>query len=895
MSRLVRTACVTLAACGAIVVPASAIAQRGQTSGLAGTIRDVTNQPLAGAQIEISSPQLIGGPQDAQSDQNGYYRFTALLPGSYTLTAVAPGFETVQWSHIDLIAGALVTLDLTLNIARVGTTVEVHAVVPTIDVRSSASPQIIERPLLELLPRDSRQVSALIDLTPGIANGVALGGAAFANAIAVDGTNGTSPQQGVPEAAPAVYWLEDLQVIAVGANADYGEYSTARMNAVTRSGSNRFSGLAEHVWTRRAWAKWNELLSWRDTYGQAGGPLVKDRFWFFGGANSHAFTSRVTAFANTPRKPGEPLVRNDEQNMLFKLTSAPTSGVRLEGYASRESGDSLNGNASPRVSTEALGRFDNAQRLQNVRLTWTLTDRNLVEAHFGRYWGQNRQGPANADHNSGPPPHLDQATRVFSVNYPQIVVAARTVASGQATITHYMPDTGRGQHDLKAGAEYEAAHVEENQGYPGNTFYLDRDGQPDLVRLWEGSHYRPSHDRTSLFVRDIWQMKRLTLEPGVRLSFYDSSVPNPASRPYVNHAVSPRLGAAWDISTDHRTVVRAHYGHYHDPMSTRFYEYLDTTADSTFIVARVLGPDQFQEVSRSGAPTQVPQIDRNVKHSFAEEWFAGIEREMWPRLAIKAQYVRRNTRNTIGFVDEGSTWLPVEAIDPGPDGRSGTSDDGGPLTIYYNDGSQAARFLMTNPRGAWRHYDGIQLVGSRRPADGRSLQVSYAWGRTVGSFDNENGSNTAGTDVATNGNFANPNRAINTVGRTVFDRRHDVRVFGVYTLQHWGGARASAVYRYTSGAPWGRQVNSFDPRTQASAVLVEPVGTRQMPATNELDLRIEKMFRLRSATASVYANVFNVANRVVAAQVIQNSGSAFGAVTQWTAPRRFRMGLRVTF
>jgi hypothetical protein len=68
-----------------------------------------------------------------------------------------------------------------------------------------------------------------------------------------------------------------------------------------------------------------------------------------------------------------------------------------------------------------------------------------------------------------------------------------------------------------------------------------------------------------------------------------------------------------------------------------------------------------------------------------------------------------------------------------------------------------------------------------------------------------------------------------------------------------------------------------------------------MPATNELDLRIEKMFRLRSATASVYANVFNVANRVVAAQVIQNSGSAFGAVTQWTAPRRFRMGLRVTF
>jgi hypothetical protein len=90
-------------------------------------------------------------------------------------------------------------------------------------------------------------------------------------------------------------------------------------------------------------------------------------------------------------------------------------------------------------------------------------------------------------------------------------------------------------------------------------------------------------------------------------------------------------------------------------------------------------------------------------------------------------------------------------------------------------------------------------------------------------------------------------------------------------------------------------VNSFDPRTQ-SAVLVEPVGTRQMPATNELDVRIEKMFRLRSAaTAGVYANIFNATNRIVAAQVIQNSGSAFGAVTLWTQPRRFRVGVRVTF
>ena len=76
------------------------------------------------------------------------------------------------------------------------------------------------------------------------------------------------------------------------------------------------------------------------------------------------------------------------------------------------------------------------------------------------------------------------------------------------------------------------------------------------------------------------------------------------------------------------------------------------------IVARVLGPDQFEEVTRTGGPTNIPTIDPDVEHSYAEEWFGGVERELWPRMSVKAQYIRRNTRNTIGFVDAGSVWTP---------------------------------------------------------------------------------------------------------------------------------------------------------------------------------------------------------------------------------------------
>jgi carboxypeptidase family protein len=884
-------ACVIVFAIG----PSQALAQRGQVSALWGVVRDATGNPLSGVEVTVSSDQLIGGPQTVISDQEGRYRFSTLLPGTYTLAAVSTGFETLRRSAIDLFPGLGATVDIVMNVASLATTVEVHATVPAVDVRSSSSQQLIERPLLDNLPVPlTRSLIEYINLTPGVADDVALGGAAFANPITIDGTNATSPVHGAPDSAPVVSWADSVQVVAVGANAEYGEYSSARMNVITRSGSNRYSGLGEYWWTRPGWSNWRELLEWRDVIAQAGGPVLHDRIWFFAGIEDHENVSRTGAFQG-PRTGDEPLVEARERKFFGKLTAAPGRSTRVEGFISHGSNESLNANARPGLDPAALGKFGGSEDVQNLRFTWTVDKRTLLEAHYGLHRGRSGQGPTSPERRSGPPAHFDQATRTFSVNYQQIIEDEENVQSGEVKITRYISTRSGAQHELKGGLEYERDRVRVNQNYPGDSIYLDRNGQPELIRFWEGARYRPSHHRTSLFVQDSWQLGQLTLEPGLRLGFYDSSVPNPPSRTYSNHSISPRVGAAWDLSPDHRTVLRGHYGHYHDPMSTRFYEYLDPTADSPLIVARVLGPGQFEEITRIGGPTNIPTIDPDIKHSYTEEWFGGIEREVWPRVSVKAQYIRRNVRNAIGFTDTGSVWIPASVIDPGPDGVLQTADDGRELTIYYRDGASASSILMTNPPGAWRHFDGIQFVGTRRFADGWSLQASYSWGRTVGSFDNENGSNSAGTDLASGGNFSNPNRAINTVGRTVFDRRHDARVFGTYSFPYWGGVRVSGIYRYTSGAPWGRSVDSFDPRTQ-TAVLVEPVGTRQLPAINQADLRMEKTFTLPArAVAGIYADIFNLTNQVVAKNVIQSSGSMFERAFRWTEPRRFRVGVRVTF
>lgn len=888
---------VAVAAVAVLLMPAVALCQRGQTSAIVGIVRDATGQGLGGVAVTISSPQLIGGSRTVRSDGDGRYRLTTLPSGTYLVTARSSGFATLERQGVELVAGLALTLDFTLQLAPVDTTVEVRAAVPTIDVTSSAATSTIERPLLENLPGFlDRSVVDYINLAPGIAGRVALGGAALANPISVDGTSAASPVQGDPDAEPSVNWLETIQIVTVGASAEYGEFTAAQLNTITRSGSNRFSGLGDYWWTRRAWAKFSELLEWNDASGQVGGPMIKDRVWFFGGGERFEQIRRVSSLANRPLTPDEPLAEWRQRRVIGKLTTAPSASMRLEGYVIDSRGGALNGNASPAVSLEALGAFDDSQRLDNLRWTWPRSDKTLIEARVGAYSSQNSQGPVSPERRSGPPPRIDLPRVAFSGNYPQVIDARRRATSALATVTRYLATSAGPAHEVKAGVEFERASASRDFAWPGNARYRDLNGQPNLVDFWEGARYRPSHHRTSAFVQDNWQLGSVTIEPGLRVGFYGSTVPNPASATYSNHSVSPRLGVAWDLFPDHRTVVRAHYGQYHDAMSTRFYEFLETSSEAVTITARVLGPNLFEEVTRSGGPTVQSTIDPDVKHSYAEEWLAGIERELWPRFSVKAQYVRRNTKNTIGFIDTGTVWAPVAVVDPGLDGVTGTADDGGPLTIFLNANPGEARYVMTNPSGAWRSYDGVQVVGSRRYANGWSLQGSYAWGRTLGSYDNENGSNAAGTDVGPQANFANPNRAINTTGRTVFDRRHDLRAFGTYTLRPFGGLRVSGVYRYTSGMPWGRTVTTFDPRTQASFVVVEPIGTRERQATHEADLRIEKTFPLPArATAGIYADVFNITNHIVVSQVVESSGPTFGTVRRSTDPRRLRVGLRLMF
>jgi hypothetical protein len=331
---------------------------------------------------------------------------------------------------------------------------------------------------------------------------------------------------------------------------------------------------------------------------------------------------------------------------------------------------------------------------------------------------------------------------------------------------------------------------------------------------------------------------------------------------------------------------------------------MDTSQQHPKVTALVLEPGVFEEIDRQDVQNNVG-MDPDLKPSYVDQYLAGIEHELLPDLSVQVQYIRRNYKDFMGFIDTGSIYEPVQRPDPGPDNRLDTADDGGLITVYNKTGGDTF-FLMTNPKDARRKYNGFQVNLRKRFSHNWQTNTSYTWSRTRGNVNNSFGNNAAGSsgtsDTGQGGVFANPNHAINSDGPVVFDYTHLFKAEGTYRIPFWGGFNVSGIYRYITGAAWGRRAGIRDLDQGSETVRIETRGTRRVDALNNLDFRVEKTFAFgqQSRTAGVFLDIFNINNQGVADSTssrpfTDTSGSTFGNPRVWIDPRTVRLGLRFTF
>jgi hypothetical protein len=872
-------------------------------SSITGTVKDSSGGVLPGVAVSLESPQLVGGAQHVITNERGEYRFIDLPPGTYELTAALSGMQTARRTGLALQFGTTATIDLALGVGGGTEVVVVEGRAPAVDVTTAEATNKIEASLLEDTPVTPNQAGGgaeLIQLSPGIVAHSSFGGARDANELLLDGSPTTIPErQGTNAAVVNSNWLQEIQVVSLGASAEYGDFTGTVANFVVRSGSNDFNGMLEYKTIRPSWTSDNtgslppniqsrfnslEILTNWDATGQVGGPILKDKLFFFAGFEYSK---------NRSQNPGAPAVgETTAPRAIGKVTWAASNTVRVEGTINDSNSDTKSGGAAGNT-LDTLTRTTLPNTLWTARATWTARPSTLVEFRTGGLHYQQNIEP-NVGTREGPPPHRDVVTGISSSNAATYREQVGKRLNFGTSVTRYVQGgLGRG-HQVKVGADFETFSFLTDTGFPGGLSFQDRNGAADIVVIWPGDVKEGTGTHTSLYAQDSWKVTdRITLEPGVRVALNRGST-STTGEVYSTTPVSPRIGGAWDATSDHRTVVRAHWGRFHEAFGTVLYDFTDVDGLQPQVTARVLGPGRYQEINRTNPSGNA--VDPNVEQAFMDQFLIGVEREVLHDFGVKLQYIHRDYKDMFGYVDTRSIYAPVQVKDPGPDGVLGNADDGGPLTAFNVTNPGQSNLVLTNPDGAYRRYRAFQVVAQKRFSHNWQMLASYTRSTSKGNVNNDITDNYGG--VPASNPFVNPNNAINAEGRNTHDYPNEFSFRGSYRIDAFGGLSVGAAWRYFSGNPWSRTATFR--LTQGNQVIrVAPRGTEPSEAFNQIDFRLDKTVNLgsRSRRLGIYVDVFNATNQGIAdrARFTENSGGTFGIPLGWVAPRTVQAALRLMF
>ena len=212
---------------------------------------------------------------------------------------------------------------------------------------------------------------------------------------------------------------------------------------------------------------------------------------------------------------------------------------------------------------------------------------------------------------------------------------------------------------------------------------------------------------------------------------------------FKTNPISPRIGFAWDVRGNSRTVVRGHYGWYFDGAKSTYYDLLDPQTSPLFGAyideQQNIISDVYLKQPASGSNHT---MDPNIKHPRLKQGTVGIEHELFPLFSVGVNGIWRDNDQFIDDVllNAPGDYVAVLEPDPGPDNTLGTSDDPGTTITVYDQVSDPAdnQFLITNPDKAFRRYRGVEFVANKRMSNRWQMQASWVISKITGNYNNVN-------------------------------------------------------------------------------------------------------------------------------------------------------------
>ncbi|MGH9719625.1 MAG: TonB-dependent receptor [Bryobacteraceae bacterium] len=909
-----------------------------------GYIFDPSGKVIPNATVRLQSPET-GYQRALGSNEQGRYVALAMPVGSYTLEVGAAGFATARQTGLRLEVGRSERLNVTLRVATVTEFEVVTQDSAPVEFESSTG-AIISQEAIRRLPIRGRNFTDFAQLAPGIHQendrfGLVIAGQRSINSnVAVDGADFNDALQGNQRGGnEAVFFfpqtaVREFQVVQSGAGAEVGRTGGGFINVVTKSGANNFHGEAFYF------AR-NKALTSRDAFGRrldnrqnqfggsAGGPIQKDRAFFFAGVEQNFLTvpfqvefqpqapnvvvpAQLKAFAGEQRGTNNPtavfgradfiLPQGHSANLHYFFTrmrgenfdfdSLQTQKAITSNYARKGRSNAVKGSFVSILTTRFLNEVRGQWATDNRDETPNSSQSAINITGFGQLGGDPDR------------PRAFRSSRYQVTDNLSYTAGAHQVRFGfdlnLNEVEQQREPNIQGRYDFRNLAEYSAVQINRYrqtlQGY-----------RPEELT------FRGTQRETALFLQDkIALTPSLTINAGVRwegLWNPQPNRPNPAvpETAYIPNDLrqwQPRVGLAWSPGS-HGTVVRIAAGVYNARTPATLFHRVNTdngivaVAVDSRIDPQILPLLRFPNpLTTPGlnfrvAPPRIFGFDPTFRNPVSVQTTVGVEQNIARQLSVSAGYLHVSTSHLQRRLDRNlfrptinATGMPIFPVArPNPNiGR-----------LHINESTARAR------------YDALLLTVTRMISR-FTFRAAYTFGRNEDDDSNERNYSFEGT--------LNPFDLSLERAYSKQDIRHNFSFSSLLDLGR--GFHFGAIMLRRSGFPYTAIIGN-DTQNDANddndrAIINGRIAGRntfRQPAFFDLDLRLFKNFRLTdNSSFELIAEGFNVtkaSNRYFgpdgvsafgtpAAPVATAGQSLFAPSTaRYGGPRQLQLGLRYHF
>lgn len=920
-----------------------------------GTVQSEDHSVLPGASVTLTGEGLIQKSITVTSGSNGVFRFSNLKPGTYTVSVAMPSFGSEQLG-VTVNVGKTANVPVMLRLSRTSEAVTVRAEAPIIDKTSPQLTTNYSTKLLEELPTTRNYIDVL-ESAPTVTDRAAYGAGgnvegydvfgfgAATNLYNLNGVAVNALEFGNTWVNPNYDTIAEIQLVGPGASAEYGNYTGATVNIVTKGGTNDFHGGLSGWYTSDkltakndggiADLKQNVIKDKWEGAVNVGGPIIREKLLFF--LSFAAYGSETAPFADPNQAPA-PYIYNDNKRQSYqvRLDYLLNNSNTIFGMYNRDPIRETDDGLLPCCARDIgyLRDWNSNTGTLAWQSVWSNSTSSelkfaAVEGHNYRIPNAPLDVPAVYDYRVG----LKQYN---STGFQRLQANSRY--EGIGTVTHYVDKFLGGAHDLKVGAEYEYANARTQFTSSGNTFLYIFPYTPTVNYLEAIVNYnqnqRSKLTRPAAFVNDTIHWGRLTTNLGLRYDHPTISDDNTGKSLLVFNNWSPRVGLSYDILGDGTTVAHASYGRYYDKLPTYgpgFYSGTGNTpityytlfsgapidpANYQALMALIIRPENISSTFTSSALPIVP----GVKNPVSDVVSASLERQIGQRTAVSLSFVAKEEKNFIGLLNTNNpqftpfvTTINFSGNPPpisNPNQFNGTSPP-----LWNLVGPNPDQHLYGQNDFLWQHQRLLTLEVKSNPIEKLRVNASFTYEHTRGNYDNNE---CAVLALCTNYRADNPNFLQNpyVVGDLSAVHKYQFKLYGYYNLPF--GINLGASYRWLSGVPWGAttasyRIPGFHPAGGYQTVLLEPKDARHQPDAGILDLQLGKSVTISNVTVTALMSVSNVTNEKYQAFDYYNNdpygtytyqrnadgspASDFGKPQGFFAgpPRVTRFGLRVTF